>query len=92
MVILPNTVLDQGRISAERVKKKIALLSWEKGEVTVTLSGGLVQFKDQTPPEMVQRADDLLNHAKRAGGNRIADSKDANGQGRGVIPWPESNR
>lgn len=92
LVILPNTTLDQGRYTAERVHKKIAALSWEQGEVSVTLSGGLVQFGDQTPPELVQRVDDLLGRAKEGGGNRIADAGDGNGQGGGVIPLPESNR
>ena len=92
LVILPNTTLDQGRCTAERVRGKVTALSWEQGSVVVTLSGGLVQFEDQTPPEMVQRADDLLDQAREVGGNRIVDGGDNNGQGGGVIPLSESNR
>ncbi len=92
LVILPNTTLEQARCTAERVREKIAALSWEQGEVKVTISGGLTEFVDQTPPEMVQRADDLLDAAKRDGGNCIAAGGDAGGQGGGVVPLPEFNR
>ena len=92
LVILPNTTLEQARCTAERVRKKIAGLSWEQGEVKVTVSGGLTQFVDQTPPELVQRVDDLLDAAKGGGGNRIADGGDTGSLGGGVIPLPEFER
>jgi PleD family two-component response regulator len=67
-------------------------LSWEQGEVKVTLSGGLTFFNDETPPELVQRADDLLAAVKRSGGNRIAVARGAGGQGGEVILLPDHHR
>ncbi|WP_054032962.1 GGDEF domain-containing protein [Desulfatitalea tepidiphila] len=92
LVILPNTSAAQGQLMAERIREKVAALSWEQGEVKVTLSGGLTFFNDETPPELVQRADDLLAAVKRSGGNRIAVARGAGGQGGEVILLPDHHR
>ncbi len=72
VVILPQTIVDDAYVVAERVRGDIAA-EMEAKEIAVTCSGGLVSYpSDGTiPGELITMADTALYYAKRTGGNRI---------------------
>jgi len=74
-LILPHTDLEQGLITAEKVRKN--LIGTSVGQLDrerVTISIGAVAYPDpamQSPVEMVRRADQALIKAKQGGRNRV---------------------
>ncbi|WP_185067055.1 GGDEF domain-containing protein [Vibrio ponticus] len=70
VVFCPTTTLKQAYMLAERLRQKIELYQWMHGQV-LTASLGVAQMGDETPQEMVTRADELLYQAKRSGRNRV---------------------
>ena len=75
VIILPETKEAEARIVAERVCKVIAgkKLSTEKGNVSVTVSIGIVELKgkNDTLMDLVNKADQALYAAKEAGRNCV---------------------
>ncbi|WP_208638785.1 GGDEF domain-containing protein [Vibrio rhodolitus] len=70
VVFCQSTSLKQAYMLAERLRQKIELYQWMHGEV-LTASLGVAQMGDETPQDMVTRADELLYKAKRGGRNRV---------------------
>jgi len=72
VVILPHTTTDNGRVVADRVRKRIAE-EMEKSESAVTCSIGLASYPSDgvVSTELVNAADTALYFAKRTGGNRV---------------------
>ncbi|MZP30480.1 diguanylate cyclase [Heliobacterium undosum] len=70
LVIFPGIGLTGAYGVAERIREKVQALIVEpiKG---VTISGGLAQYAGETPVRLVEKADQQLYLAKRAGRNRI---------------------
>lgn len=75
-VFLPDTDLDGARVVAERVRQTISERQIETGDsaVHVTASIGIATLEadDQSPENLIERADAALYAAKHAGRNRIA--------------------
>jgi two-component system, cell cycle response regulator len=73
-VVMPETDAAGGLAIAERIRERIAALSFETGQGTlrVTMSLGVATFPDDGPKKatLVERADGCLYHAKRSGRNR----------------------
>lgn len=73
-LILPHTALDGARIVAEKVRVAIATADWTAltpGH-PVSASLGLAQWAaDETPTQLVRRADHALYAAKTSGRNRV---------------------
>jgi diguanylate cyclase (GGDEF)-like protein len=78
VVILPRTTGEDAHVVAERVRVQIAK-RMEKQTIAVTASIGLASYPADgaVADELVDVADNVLYHAKRAGGNRILRSSDA---------------
>jgi len=76
ILILPETGKAQALTSGERIRRKVEALELEHDghPIRITLSGGLATcpIDAQTPVELVQRADEALYGAKKAGKNNIA--------------------
>ncbi|WP_260258633.1 GGDEF domain-containing protein [Vibrio intestinalis] len=70
VIFSPFTTLDQAVIVAERLRKKIAQHIWIHGEV-LTASLGVADLGDESPTDMLARADEVLYLAKRNGRNRV---------------------
>jgi diguanylate cyclase (GGDEF)-like protein len=70
MVILPNNNIHNGYLVAERIRKSIEKQNHIK-DLKVTISGGIVELKEENGKELVEKADNLLYKAKRNGRNRI---------------------
>lgn len=72
MVILPKSTVETARILAERIRLAILDLP-SVGEFKVTLSLGVVQrLNDETPTNLMARADQALYRSKAAGKNRVS--------------------
>ena len=71
MVILPYSCAAQALEVAERIRAALASDIWPLKELRVTISGGVAQFGSETLDEFVERADQQLYEAKRAGRNRV---------------------
>jgi diguanylate cyclase (GGDEF)-like protein len=71
VVLSPLTTLDESLMFADRLRKLIASIEFDKVEM-VTCSFGLVEYKmgDDTST-IVKRADELLYKAKQNGKNRV---------------------
>lgn len=71
IVILPQTGLDNAYITAERIRRAIESTSFEEGKIKITISGGVVEFKEESALILIGKADELLFEAKQKGRNRI---------------------
>ncbi len=71
LVILPNTPLEGAKIYAERLREAIAAAKISEEAISVTISGGLATFQNETALELIQMADEKLYLAKNNGRNRI---------------------
>ncbi len=70
LIILPNTDLERAIVIAERIRTNISKLVF-KGNLKVTTSGGIKQYKNESIFDFVKNADELLYKAKIRGRNRI---------------------
>lgn len=80
IVIFPNTPLRKSYTILDRVKKNLNSTFWEKENLNVTFSAGLVQLnyqsiKEYTYKEVIKLVDDLMYQAKTSGKNKILYSK-----------------
>ena len=72
LILLPDTELEGGRATAERVRNKIMNLKW-KNEVQVTASFGVIQCcgEGEDIAALITSVDSLLYRAKKNGRNRV---------------------
>jgi len=73
-VILPNTVLSDAKIVAERMVEAVAShpTSWHKMQIPLSISVGLGEYGANTNPEdITSRSDEALYQAKQAGKNTV---------------------
>lgn len=71
IVILPQTGLDNAYITAERIRRAIESTRFEKGKIKITISGGVVEYNEESALILIGKADELLYKAKQKGRNRI---------------------
>ena len=73
-VLLPNTEIDRGLETAERVRKSVTVCqALEAEDVHVSVSMGLASMEaDDTVESLFGRADEALYRAKNAGRNRVS--------------------
>ncbi|MDQ2069751.1 GGDEF domain-containing protein [Natronospira bacteriovora] len=74
LVVLPGSNLAGGRAAAERLREAIACspFTTEAGEVPVTVSIGVAEYRQgDSPEDILRRADRALYRAKEAGRNRV---------------------
>lgn len=74
-VVLPETNIDEAKSFAERLNKIVAnteILIDEQTPLKVTVSMGVAEYrKEWTKEEFIDRVDQLLYKAKKAGKNRV---------------------
>ena len=70
LVILPNTSIEGAFMTAERIRTKVEYLSFDSG-LSVTISGGAVELKNEDALALVKKADEKLYTAKESGRNKI---------------------
>jgi diguanylate cyclase (GGDEF)-like protein len=74
LLVLPDTNTDQALQIVERLRGTIAELDWSAiaPDLTLTLSAGLSEIaSNDTPEDLLARADRALYRAKDAGRNRV---------------------
>lgn len=71
IVILPDTNLTGARIYADRLRLDIEAMQFGDEDISITISGGLARYNDETIVELVKKADKFLCNAKQNGRNRI---------------------
>ncbi len=71
MVILPQTDAIQASSIAERIRLRVLKIKSNREDFKVSISGGLVEHKDNSSAAMIKDADFLLYKAKQNGRNRI---------------------
>ena len=75
-VILPDTLLETGRILADKIRTSISSKRFRKKQTgeelsSITISLGLAQYRPgEALVDFIQRADDALYQAKRTGRNK----------------------
>ncbi|MZP28295.1 diguanylate cyclase [Heliobacterium undosum] len=70
ILLFPDTSLEVARTIAETIVAKIQAIS--EYDVSLSVSGGLVQLTDETSLDVIRKAENLLHEAKIAGKNQIA--------------------
>ncbi len=74
LLLLPHTGVDGARLLSERLRAAIegASVTSSRGSIRVTASFGITEYRGEaTISEVIERADEALYAAKRAGKNRI---------------------
>lgn len=77
IVVLTNTTVENGKIVAERIRKRISdfpfKISAEPYEIDVTVSiGDAVMHKEgDSPEDLINRSDEMLYKAKTTGKNKV---------------------
>jgi diguanylate cyclase (GGDEF)-like protein len=73
-IVMPETDTGGALVIAERIRERIGKMTFEtdQGPLRVTMSLGVATFPDDAKrkPDLVERADGCLYHAKRHGRNR----------------------
>ncbi len=76
VIVVPETGLTGARNLAEnlreRVEKHVFIFQGERIPVTISIGCAQLSKDDRTGPDLIQRADEKLYEAKRAGRNRVA--------------------
>ena len=76
LIILPRTKLEQAKILAERIRKKMEIYTFDKITKKITISFGATSFtKQDTKDTFIKRADDALYKAKKTGRNKVESIK-----------------
>ncbi|HOU84762.1 MAG TPA: diguanylate cyclase [Spirochaetota bacterium] len=70
LVILPNTVIEDAFLVAERIRKNIESLKFSKKDIAVSVSIGVCQWSGDELKNLLSEADRLLYSAKANGRNR----------------------
>ena len=85
LVILPRTALSGAIEVAERTRATTAAnpITADHEQISITVSGGCVSGRDESPKHLLDRADALLYRAKDAGRNQIAATN--------PLPAPDAN-
>ena len=75
VLLLPETNKENARIIGERVRKKVQemIITWEKTQIRLTISGGLSAFPEEVDSvtSLIQTADEAVQKAKDMGKNRV---------------------
>lgn len=76
VVIMPDTGLEGGKAACERLREMVEEypFEYEASQFQVTISIGIAAHsgsKDQSPMDLIKKADDALYAAKNAGRNRV---------------------
>ncbi|MCB1540699.1 MAG: GGDEF domain-containing protein [Rhodoblastus sp.] len=77
-IIMPTTSLQSAVIVAEQIRQKLEATKWKAGKDgamigAVTASFGVAQLQpDETPHDLIERADQKLYASKNAGRNRVS--------------------
>lgn len=71
LVVLPNTDAESAFLAAEKIRKAIEALKWEKPDLTVTVSGGIAEYTGRHYHRLIGEADRKLYRAKAQGKNRM---------------------
>lgn len=74
MIIFPNTTLSVSKIISERIRQVVEDYNFIEG-LNITISGGVVQYNNETITELVHSADTNLYRAKRNGKNQIVSTE-----------------
>jgi len=70
LIIFTNTDKKSAFSTLERIRKSIEKEKWDKGDMVVTISGGLSELEDEDYLKLIMKADNLLYKAKENGRNR----------------------
>ncbi len=75
VILAPVTTLQGGLILGQRLVDAVAHHSFSIGRThfTITVSVGLAEATNEDVSDMINRADELVYHARKLGGNRVLD-------------------
>ncbi|CAH2214889.1 sensor domain-containing diguanylate cyclase [Tepidibacter aestuarii] len=71
LIVLPNSNIENTYKKAEKIRNGIKNIRFNNKDAVVTISGGAVQFKEESSKDIVNKADNLLYKAKENGRDRI---------------------
>jgi two-component system cell cycle response regulator len=71
LLLLPETNLDKSAKVGEKIRKKIKKIDWDGKDISITVTGGVVQFNNESAISFVNRASELVIQGKENGRNRI---------------------
>ncbi len=74
IIILPATDIEGARILSQKIKSAMDSHSFENN-ISITFSGGVSQYRNESVEELIQLTDEKLYIAKRSGKNRFIHSR-----------------
>jgi diguanylate cyclase (GGDEF)-like protein len=80
VILMPNTTVEGGRVTAERCRRSVAATHWERRSVTVSIGAASIR-PGMRAEDLIVDADEALFRAKSGGRNRVQQaSKNKTGQ------------
>ncbi|MFP4461441.1 MAG: diguanylate cyclase [Thermotogota bacterium] len=70
LIIFPHTSCQMAKNTAERINKTLKEHVFKEG-FTITISGGLAEWRGENAAQLIKKADELLYKAKKGGRDRI---------------------
>lgn len=77
LLILPGTNLEGAKILTQKIQSELNSTSFEK-DISITVSGGISQYSNESVDELMSITDKKLYKAKRSGKNRFIHSSENN--------------
>lgn len=74
LILLPDTRADQARIAAEKIRRTVSGEAFDVNahKIAITISMGVAEYHGESEPDnLIERADNALYQAKRAGRDRV---------------------
>ena len=71
LIIFPNTDIKLAYNISERIRTNVEKIKWENNTIRITISGGLVELKNEELNDLIIKADKILYKAKAEGKNCI---------------------
>ena len=72
LVIIPDSDIAEGLRRAELFKEKTAASNFSRYNVSITFSGGLAEFCNESSEKLINKADQMLYKSKKSGRNSIS--------------------
>ncbi|MCA8865798.1 MULTISPECIES: diguanylate cyclase [unclassified Halomonas] len=71
LILMPEIEAESAYIAVERIRQRVAEVSYSKHKLNITLSAGIASYAEASSTRLLDRADKAMYQAKQTGRNRV---------------------